>query len=70
MVVLAKALYEHLAKKNAPATGETLRQALIDVREFDLPMTGKTVIDGHRVNKPVYLLTVEKGKFVPLATLT
>ena len=25
MVVLAKALYEHLAKKNAPATGETLR---------------------------------------------
>ncbi len=33
-------------------------------------MTGKMIIDGHRVNKPVYLLTVEKGAFVPLATLT
>ena len=27
-------------------------------------MTGKMIIDGHRVNKPVYLLTVEKGAFV------
>ena len=70
MVLLGKALYEHLAKTNKPATGETLREALLAVREFDLPMTGKTVIDGHRVNKPVYLLTVEKGVFVPLATLT
>ncbi len=70
MVILAKAMYEHLAKKNQPATGETLREALTAVREFDLPMTGKTVIDGHRVNKPVYLLTVEKGQFVPLVTLT
>ena len=58
-----------IAKKNLPATGESLREALIAVREFDLPMTGKTVIDGHRVNKPVYLVTVEKGQFVPLATL-
>jgi hypothetical protein len=33
-------------------------------------MTGKMIFDGHRVNKPVYLLTVDKGAFVPLATLT
>ena len=45
-------------------------EALTKVKEFDLPMTGKLVIDGHRVDKPVYLLTVEKGKFVPLTTLT
>ncbi len=70
MVILAKAMYEYLAKKNMPATGDTLREALTTVREFDLPMTGKTVIDGHTVNKPVYLLTVEKGAFKPLATLT
>jgi hypothetical protein len=69
-VILAKAMYEYLAKKNMPATGHTLREALTTVREFDLPMTGKTVIDGHTVNKPVYLLTVEKGAFKPLATLT
>lgn len=70
MVLLAKALYEHLAKNNQPATGESLKQALLTVKEFDLPMTGKMVIDGHRVNKPVHLLTVEKGQFVPLVTLT
>lgn len=70
MVILAKAMYEHLAKTNTPATGDSLRSALTTVKEFDLPMTGKMVIDGHRVNKPVHLLTVEKGVFKPLATLT
>jgi branched-chain amino acid transport system substrate-binding protein len=70
MVFLTKALYEYLDHKSLPATGDTLREALLTLKEFDLPMTGKMIIDGHRVNKPVYLLTVEKGVFVPLATLT
>ena len=70
MVWLTKALYEYLDKKSLPATGDTLKEALLTVKEFDLPMTGKMIIDGHHVNKPVYLLTVEKGAFVPLATLT
>jgi len=70
MVWLTKALYEYLDKKSLPATGDTLKEALLTMKEFDLPMTGKMIIDGHRVNKPVYLLTVEKGAFVPLATLT
>ena len=43
--------------------------APLAISTFELPMTGKMVIDGHRVNKTVYLLTVEKGVFVPLATL-
>jgi branched-chain amino acid transport system substrate-binding protein len=46
-----------------------MREALLAVKEFDSPMTGKTLIDGHRVRKPVYLLTVDKGKFTPLAKL-
>ena len=70
MVYLVKALYEHLDKKGQPATGDSLRDALLAVREYDLPLTGKMIIDGHRVDKTVYLLTVEKGVFVPLATLT
>jgi branched-chain amino acid transport system substrate-binding protein len=69
MVYLTKALYEHVDKKGQAATGDTLRDALLAVGTFELPMTGKMVIEGHRVNKPVYLLTVEKGVFVPLATL-
>lgn len=70
MVYLTKALYEWLDGKSKPATGDNLKEALVTVKEFDLPMTGKMIIDGHRVNKPVYLLTVQNGKFVPLVTLT
>ena len=52
-----------------PVRGDTLREALLEIKTFDLPLTGKLVIDGHRVDKTVYLLTVQKGTFVPLATL-
>jgi branched-chain amino acid transport system substrate-binding protein len=57
-------------RRRVPATGDSLKEALLTIKEFDLPMTGKMIFDGHRVNKPVYLLTVDKGAFVPLATLT
>ena len=68
-VLTAAKLYKHVLDKNQTPTGETLRDALLEVREFDGPLTGKTVVDGHHVKKPVYLLTVENGKFVPLATI-
>lgn len=70
MIFLARSLYEYLDKKGQPATGDSLKEALLSIGTFDLPMTGKMVLEGHRVNKPVYLLTVEKGAFVPLATLS
>src|SRR3984957_3913581 len=70
MVWLTKALYEYLDKKSLPATGDTLKEALLTEKELDLPMPGKMITDDHGVNKPVYLLTVEKGAFIPLATLT
>jgi branched-chain amino acid transport system substrate-binding protein len=70
MIFMTRTMYEYIDKKSLPATGDSLKEALLSVREFDLPMTGKMVVDGHHVDKPVYLLTVEKGAFVPLATLT
>lgn len=68
-VLVAARLYKHILEKGQTPTGETMRDALLAVKEFDLPMTGKTVIDGHRVKKPVFLLSVEQGKFKPLAKL-
>lgn len=71
-VLIAAQVYKHVLEKNQTPTGETMREALLAVKDFDSPMTGKTsinVTEGHRVRKPVYLLTVEKGKFVPLAKL-
>lgn len=66
--VVAK-LYGWLDQKKLPATSENLRKALLEIREFDLPLTGKLVIAGHRVNKPVYLMTVKDGKFVQMAAV-
>jgi branched-chain amino acid transport system substrate-binding protein len=67
---LVAELYKWLEKNKLPATGENMRKALITAKTFDLPMTGGlTVGEDHRVNKPVYLLTVDKGQFVPLATI-
>lgn len=63
-------LYRTLMKSNTPLTGENLRKALIMTRKFDYPMTGALEIgEDHRIVKPVWLLTVDNGKFVPLATI-
>jgi len=46
-----------------------MRKALLAVKTFELPMTGKLVVnENHTVRKPVNLLTVENAQFVPLAT--
>jgi branched-chain amino acid transport system substrate-binding protein len=67
---LAAALFGRVAKENLAITGDVLRKALLSIRKFDLPLTGAIEFsDTHRVAKPVYLLTVEKGQFVPLATM-
>ena len=67
---LVAALYEYVEKNKLPATGENMRKALLAVKTFDLPMTGKlTVNDDHTVRKPVNLLTVKGGQFVPMATV-
>lgn len=71
-VQVAAQLFKHVLAAGKEPTGETMRNALAELKEFDTPMTGKTTLDlsdGHRVRKPTYLLTVEKGKFVPLAKL-
>jgi len=66
---LVAALYEYVEKNKLPANGENMRKALLAVKTFELPMTGKLVVnDNHTVRKPVNLLTVENAQFVPLAT--
>jgi branched-chain amino acid transport system substrate-binding protein len=64
---IVKALVEHLDRQGKPLTGKNLRAAMLEVRTFDLPLTGKvTINDNHTVVKPVYLLEVKGGKFTPL----
>lgn len=67
---LVAALYAYVEKNKLPATGENMRKALLAVKTFDLPMTGRlTINDDHTVRKPVNLLTVKNGQFVPLTTV-
>jgi branched-chain amino acid transport system substrate-binding protein len=69
--VMVAQMYDWLLKQKLPVSGENMRKALLGVKRFELPMTGVTEVDAsHRVKKPVYLLTVEKGNFVPLATVS
>jgi len=68
--VMVARMYEWVLKNKLPITGENMRKALLGVRRFDLPLTGVVEVDAtHRVKKPVNLMTVEKGKFVLLATV-
>jgi branched-chain amino acid transport system substrate-binding protein len=64
---IIKALVEHLDRTNTPLTGPNLRRALIEVKNFSLPLTGDvTINENHTVLKPVYLLEVKGGAFVPI----
>src|SRR5262245_30830739 len=67
---LVAQLYAYLEKNKLPHTGENMRKALTTAKTFDLPTAGKLVVnEDHTVVKPVNLLTVKDGKFVPLATV-
>jgi branched-chain amino acid transport system substrate-binding protein len=66
--VVAK-LYEWVEQKKLPHTGDNFRRALLEIKQFDLPLTGKMVVNGHRITKPVYLYTVKDGKFVQMAKI-
>jgi branched-chain amino acid transport system substrate-binding protein len=68
--IVAAQLFAWVGQNKLPITGENLRKALLTIRTFDLPMTGKLVItDDHRVNKPVYLYVVKNGQFSLLDTV-
>ena len=67
---LVAALFAYLDKNKMAHTGENMRKALLSQKTFELPTTGKLVVnDDHTVKKPVNLLTVKDGQFVPLATV-
>lgn len=61
---LIKMLVEDLDKAGKPFTGENLREALLKIRSFTLPLTETVRIeDDHTVKKPVYLIGVKDAKF-------
>ena len=64
---LIKALVEHVDKAGKPFSGDSMREALLSIRSFDLPLTGTVTIgDDHTVKKPVYLIGVKDAKFVEI----
>jgi branched-chain amino acid transport system substrate-binding protein len=64
---LIKALVEEVDKAGKPFTGDNLREALLKIRSFSLPLTETvTIEDDHTVKKPVYLIEVKDAKYVEL----
>lgn len=69
--VFVAQVYGHLDKQGLPLTGENCIKAMLEIRQFDLPMTGKLVItDDHKVQKPVYLYVVKNKQFDLLETIS
>ena len=62
-----KALVEEVDKAEKPLTGENMREALLKIRTFNLPLTDTVTIDeDHTVKKPVYLIEVKDAKFTEM----
>lgn len=62
--ILAK-LYKQVLDKNQPVNGDTLRDALVSIKQFDLPLTNRITINpDHTVDAPTYFWQVKDGKFV------
>jgi branched-chain amino acid transport system substrate-binding protein len=58
-------VFKSLDDKHIPITGESFRKEMLEIKTFELPLTGTLVInDNHTVNKPVILMEVKDGKWV------
>lgn len=63
-------VFRAMHKNRMPMTGENFRTAMLQVHSFELPLTGRTdILASHEVKKPVYLMQVQKGVWVRIATV-
>ncbi|ODT81894.1 ABC transporter substrate-binding protein [Devosia sp.] len=61
--ILAR-VFERVIDSGEEITGTSMRQALLDIGEFDLPLTNKITINpDHTVQAPTYFWQVKDGKF-------
>ncbi|MBV9785199.1 MAG: ABC transporter substrate-binding protein [Acidisphaera sp.] len=68
---LVAAVLKSLDSAKKPITGENFRAEMLGIRSFDLPLTGKLVINpNHTVKKPVYLMEVKNGAWSELAVVS
>ena len=64
------ATFRGMEAKKLPITGENFRAEMLAIGTFDLPLTGKLVINAdHTVKKPVYLMQVKGGAWTQLAVV-
>lgn len=63
-------VFKGLVDKKQPITGENFRTEMLAIGTFELPLTGKLVINkNHTVNKPVYLMQVQNGAWKQIAVV-
>ncbi len=59
-----------LDTKKIPISGENFRTEMLAIGTFELPLTGKLVINSdHTVKKPVYLMQVKGGAWTQVAVI-
>jgi branched-chain amino acid transport system substrate-binding protein len=63
-------VFRAMSKGGMAMTGENFRKAMLQTHTFELPLTGRTdILETHEVKKPVYLMQVQKGAWVRIATI-
>lgn len=63
-------VFRGMHKEGMAMTGENFRTMMLKIHSFELPLTGTTnLLPTHEVKKPVYLMQVQKGAWVQIATL-
>lgn len=63
-------VFKSLDDKKVPITGESFRQEMVGIKTFDLPLTGRLVMnENHTVSKPVFLMEVKGGAWSQLAVV-
>jgi branched-chain amino acid transport system substrate-binding protein len=67
---IVAALYQWVLDRNLPVNGENMRNALLAIRSFDLPLTNRIIFnDDHTVNAPTYFWQVKNGRFQVIGKL-
>ncbi len=67
---LVAKIFEKLDKDGTAITGTSMRQAMLDIKTFHLPLTGQVdILPDHTVKKPVDLMQVKGGKWERITTI-
>ena len=66
---IVRAVYKSLDDKKLPLTGENFRSEMLAIKTFDLPLTGKLVINNDTAPEDVFLAAIAEEGYEAVPTM-